>query len=134
MRVKIALIVASSILLLSVSGCASSKFNSEKIHQKSAFITKLTRKVHVGIRKDISNSDELLVFVNEKFPDIIENFSDYSILVKNDSQKAVVLMCNKEKTKALVEDVVCTAKVDAPKLYEKNLSCDFQLDVLEVCK
>lgn len=134
MRVKIALILVSSMVILSVSGCASSKINSETIHQKNAFITKLTRKVHVAIREDITSSDDLLSFVNEKFPDVMKNFSEYSILVKNDSQKAVVLMCNKEKTKALVEDVVCTAKVDAPKLYEKDLSCDFQLDVVEVCK
>ncbi len=134
MRIKITLAVLISLVFLAVSGCAGSKFDSDTIHQKNAFITKLTRKTHVAVRKNITDSDELLGFVNEKFPAIMNNFTEYSIVLKNDLQHVVVLMCDKEKTKALVEDVVCTAKVDAPKLYEKDLPCDFQVDVLEVCK
>ncbi|WP_428025921.1 hypothetical protein [Arcobacter sp.] len=134
MRTRFILVAISSLFIFTIVGCANQTINSEVMYEKSSFLTKLTRKVQVGVRKNINNEEELYSFISKKFPNEMDNFSQYSIRMKNDNGIAVVLMCNKEKTKALIEDAVCKAEVEGYDLYTKELPCEFQLNIEEVCK
>lgn len=116
-----------------LTGCVSKGIEIEDISQKRALIPKLTGKVKAGILEGISNNDELLVFIKEEFPETVNKFSEYSIFIKNEKGTAVVLMCNKEGTKALIEDASCLGSVEGSSLFKKELPCEFQLDINDVC-
>lgn len=134
MNIKLIIGTISTLFVFTIVGCANKTIDSEVMYEKSSFLTKLTRKVQVGVRDNINTEEELSSFINDKFPTVMSNFSEYSIRMKNDNGIAVVLMCNKEKTKALVEDAVCKAEVEGADLYTKDLPCEFQLNIKEVCK
>lgn len=128
---KIAFII---ILFLSFfNGCTSKNLDNEAISQKRALLPKLTGKVKAGILEGITSEKELKFFIYDEFPETIAKFSDYSILMKNEKGTAVVLICNKAKTKALIEDASCTGSIEGSELYKKDLPCTFQLNINQVC-
>jgi len=128
-KITIILFLAAS---LTVTGCASKLYDAEILHEKAINITKLTRKVKVAIRKKISN-ENLQSYIVEKYSEDINEFSDYFIAIKNNNGTAVVLMCDKDKTKALKEDLSCTASIEGSEHFKENLTCDFHLDIDKYC-
>jgi len=130
---KITIAILITITTIVVSGCAPKLYDAETLHQKGAYLTKITRKVKVAIRKDIED-DKLKIYIQNKYQNDMKEFSDYSIIIKNQNGTAVVLMCDKEKTKALLEDLSCTGSLEGGYLFKENLPCDFHLDIAEECK
>ena len=130
---KIMITVFVTFVIFTSTGCAAKTYDAETLHQKGANLTKLTRKVKVAIRKQVAD-DKLYIYINEKYPDDMVEFSDYSISIKNYNGTAVVLMCNKERTKALLEDLSCTGSLEGGYIFQRDLICDFHLNIEEECK
>lgn len=134
MKIKLSYIV-SILFVATISGCAHNTTpKQEEMYEKSAHLTKLTRKVQVAINANINNPEDLYTYVSQKFPETMAFFLDYTILMKNDNGFAVVLMCDKEQRKALLEDTVCEARVEGDNLYQSNLPCAFHLNIKSICK
>jgi len=71
-------ILISVLIILAVfvtSGCVTKTLNKEVLHQKGVHLTKLTRKVQVAIRNNELNSEELLIKMNKKYPQLMEEFT-----------------------------------------------------------
>lgn len=69
-------------------------------------------------------------------PKLLERFAGYVVLARRDGLASSVLVCDKDGTRALMEDSGCTGgKFDA-RLWDSPapLPCDFQLDLKQVCK
>lgn len=132
-KIIITVFVTFTITIFTSTGCGAKTYDAETLHEKGANLTKLTRKVKVAIRKQVVD-DKLYIYINEKYPNEMAEFSDYSIIVKNYNGTAAVLMCDKEKTKALLEDLSCTGTLEGGYIFQKDLTCDFHLDIEEECK
>lgn len=115
------------------TGCCKKQFEPEEMHQKGVHLTKLTRKAQVAVRHNITDSDQLYAEVNNKYPVLMKEFSEYSIFIKEDNGTAVTLMCDSKKTKSLLEDAACTGSLEGGLFFEQNLSCEFHLDLKKVC-
>ena len=126
------MLLITSFIIVASSGCSSKLYDAETLHEKGAHLTKITRKVKVAIRNKVADT-ELLTFIENKYPQDMMVFSDYYISMKNHEGTAIVLMCDKEKTKALLEDLSCTGALEGGYNFKKNLSCDFHLNVEEEC-
>jgi len=126
---KISLIL---ILLTVLNGCTNKNNAIEEISEKRALLPKLTGKVKAGILEGVS-SENLSSFIKEEFPETFNKFSNYSVFIKSENDTAVVLICNKEKTKALLEDASCHGYIEGNNLYEKELPCQFHLPIDEIC-
>ena len=63
---------------------------------------------------------------------LADEFARYQLKVKYQAGHAVLLLCNRDGTKALMEDVGCSARLDR-KAFRKNLPCTFTLTVNEEC-
>lgn len=133
MKELIKITLSGILFVLLLNGCPSKTIDIESISQKRAALPKLTGKVKAGILEGITSEKELKIFIYDEFPETIAKFSEYSILMKNGNGTAVVLMCNKAETKALIEDASCTGSIEGSELYKKDLPCIFQLDINEVC-
>ena len=130
---KTLLSVSIILVVLISSGCVTKTPNKEVLYEKGVHLTKLTRKVQVVIRNSALNSEELLIKMNKKYPKLMKEFTEYSIMIKNDNGIAVVLMCNINKEKALLEDAACSGELEGSLLFEQNLPCTFHLNIKEVC-
>lgn len=121
------------LITFTTTGCSSTLYDAETLHQKGAHLTKITRKVKVAIRKGIAD-ENLSMYINKKYHNDMQEFSEYSIQMKSYNKTAIVLMCDKDKTKALLEDLSCTGALEGGYMFQKDLSCDFHLDIESECK
>ncbi len=131
--IKITTTISILILLSLTTGCSKKQFDPEEMHQKGTYLTKLTRKAQVAVRHNITDSEQLYSVMNKKYPSLMKEFSEYSIFIKEHNGTAVILMCNAEKNKSLLEDAACTGAVEGGYFFEQNLSCQFHLDLKKVC-
>lgn len=131
--IKIITSVSIIMMVCLATGCSKKEFNPEEMHQKGAHLTKLTRKAQVAVRHNITDREELYGVMNKKYPVLMKEFSEYSIFIKENNGTAVVLMCNAEKNKSLLEDAACTGSLEGGFFFEQNLSCEFHLDLKKVC-
>lgn len=68
-------------------------------------------------------------------PSLLTPFSDHALRVSRRDRHAVILVCTRDKTRALLEDAGCTARLDRH-LWEgtEALPCEFTLKMEDVCK
>lgn len=130
---KIIISILILTLMMSSVGCADKLYDSDTIHNKAAYLSKLTRKTQVAVRNNVSDGEELRLKMTQKFPRLVNQFNEYSLFFKDSNGTAVLLMCNKEETKSLVEDAACTGSVEGGDFFTKELPCDFHLDITTVC-
>jgi len=120
------------IIGLFVNGCASKLSDVEVLHNKAAELKNLTKKAKGAILRDVPD-DKLYSYLEERYPVELQEFSDYSLYIKNVNGYAVVLMCDKEQTKALIEDISCTGAVEGGEFFKEDLECTFHLDIEKEC-
>lgn len=123
-----------SIILLFVSSCAAKNIDPEVMYKKGAHLTKLTRKVQVAVHHGVTDEKVLYSQTLEKYPQDMSEFSDYSLRMKNDNGTAVILLCDAEKTKALLEDAACTGGLEGGTWFKENYTCTFHLNIKQICE
>ncbi len=115
-----------------VNGCASKLNDTGTLHNKASELKNLTKKAKGAILRKIPD-EQIYTYLEDRYPDELQEFSEYSLHIKNVNGFAVILMCNKEQTKALVEDISCTGAVEGGELFKEDLECSFHLDVEKEC-
>jgi len=133
-NIKILTFTTISVIVLFASGYSAKDIDPEVMYQKGAHLTKLTRKVQVAIHHGVTDEKVLYSQTLEKYPQDMSEFSDYSLSMKNESGIAVVLLCDAEKTKALLEDAACTGELEGGTWFKENYTCTFHLNINQVCK
>ncbi len=132
MKKKIILITLMIVGILS-TGCGVKQYDSDIMHNKAAYLSKLTRKTQVLVRRNISDGTVMHSYMDKKFPKLMDQFDGYSLFFKDHNGTAVLLLCDKDKTKALVEDASCTGRVEGGDFFEQELTCEFHLDISSIC-
>ncbi len=127
------------VLIFLLNGCAfvsHKKDNSETMYIKASALTKLSAAVEATVRYDnVPNTlsdQELLMLSTQDDPALLEPFNGYVLKVNREFNHAIVLMCNEEGTKGLLEDAGCTAPMDNH-LWQKNALCTFTIHLDVVC-
>lgn len=120
-------------MILIISGCAAkSTVEQEKIFTLASALTKLSSSVEATVRyenpdKKLSDK-ELLEFSTKHDSSLRAPFSDYKVKILNENRHAIVLICTQDETKALLEDVACTAEMDKHHWQiEEEKPCSFTL-------
>lgn len=126
------IIVAIFIVGFFINGCASKLNDTEALHNKAAELKNLTMKVKGAILRKVPD-EQIYTYLQDRYSQELQEFSEYSLHIKNVNGFAVVLMCDKEQTKALVEDISCTGAVEGGELFKKDLECSFHLDIEKEC-
>lgn len=126
------------VLIFLLSGCAivGLKDNSEAMYIKASALTKLTTAVEATVRyQSVPNTlsdQELLKLSTEDDPSLLEPFTGYVLKVNKKFNHAIVLVCNSDGTRGLLEDAGCTAAMDNH-LWQKNVPCTFTLRSEVLC-
>ena len=123
---------------LTLGGCTalSTKDDAETMYIKASALTKLSAAVEATVQydePDINLSDkELLSLSTQDDPSLLEPFAGYVLRVNREFNHAIILACNADGTKGLLEDAGCTASLDKY-LWENNSPCIFTLSTSKVC-
>lgn len=124
------LVVATNL----ITGCTPRLLSPDAIHMKSSAFSELTNKVQAEILYGTTDSQQLYVLMYKKYPELMKQFSQYTIFVKEENGTAVALMCDSSMSKALLEDSTCTGTLDSKNMFEQNLTCTYHLDLNKICR
>ena len=120
-------------VVLIISGCAAkSNVEQERMFTLASALTKLFSSVEATVRyenpdKNLSD-EELLEFSTKHDSSLRTPFSDYKVKILNENRYVIVLICTQNGTKALLEDVTCTAEMDKHHWQiEEEMLCSFTL-------
>lgn len=133
---KIAVAMMMSSLL---TACASAPDVSERdMNFTASALTKLSAAVDVTVRFNKSSENladsELLRLSASDDQSLLTPFEHYKVRVLQSGRRSVVLVCEPDGGKALLEDAGCTAKLDRHHWQSVPVAaCDFTLDVMAVC-
>lgn len=122
-----------------LNGCAivSKKDNAEEMYVKASALTKLSTAVEGVVRyenpPETLSDQELLQLSAEDDITLLEPFNGYVLKVNREFQHAIILVCNADGTKGLLEDAGCTAAIDKHLWQESNATCDFTLQSDSLC-
>lgn len=136
MRTKTILTIFVSVLLI---GCFIYGASSdEDMYKLASALTKLSAAVESTVRyKDPPQNlsdDKLLEFATRHDPSLLQSFITYRLRVLHQDRHAIVLVCTKDGTHALLEDAGCTGELDAHLWqHEPRLACEFTLTVAQTC-
>lgn len=101
-------------------------------------LTKLSAAVESTVRyknppAEISDA-ELLLLATQHDPKLLEPFVDYTIKLLRQARHAILLVCTRDGTRALLEDAGCTAEMDKHLWKDHSARvCKFTLEVQTVC-
>ncbi|WP_241176640.1 hypothetical protein [Citrobacter portucalensis] len=123
---------------LTLGGCTAlpTKNVAETMKIKASALTKLSAAVEATVQydtPDINLSDkELLSISTQDEPNMLDPFAGYTLKVNREFNHAIILVCNAEGTKGLLEDAGCSGALDKY-LWEKGSLCEFTLSANVIC-
>lgn len=133
------LIVATTLVagVVGIVACAS-RVNEREMNYLGSALTKVSAAVDAKVRYEPSlknaSSEDLLKSVANDDPQLMRNFDGRVLRVLVTGEDSVVLLCESEAGRALLEDAGCTAKLD---IHRWNMSgaqkCDFTLYPKSTC-
>jgi hypothetical protein len=120
-----------------LAACASAQSERDMNFAASA-LTKLSAAVDATVRFNKSSENladaELLRLSASDDPSLLTPFEHYSLRVLRSGRRSVVLVCEPDGGKALLEDAGCTPKLDRHHWQSVPVAaCDFTLDVIAAC-
>lgn len=136
MRTKTIFTIFVSVLLIGCSIYSAS--SDEDMYKLASALTKLSAAVESTVRyKDPPQNlsdDKLLEFATRHDPSLLRSFTTYRLRVLRKDRHAIVLVCTKDGTHALLEDAGCTGELDAHLWQSKSQpACEFTLTVARTC-
>jgi hypothetical protein len=120
-----------------LTACASTP-NERDMNFTASALTKLSAAVDVTVRFNRSSENlsdsELLRLSASDDQSLLIPFEHYTVRVLRSGLRSVVLVCEHDGGKALLEDAGCTAKLDRYHWQTVPVTaCNFTLDVIAVC-
>jgi hypothetical protein len=133
-------VLALMAITLSCESDVEKQFDETEMYSLASLLTKLVTTVESTVRykkpaPELSD-EELLILATLHDPGLLEPFTDYYTLkVFQQSRHAIVLVCTKDGSQGLLEDVGCSAKMDKHLWqYQPLLPCEFTLTVEDICQ
>lgn len=123
-----------------ISGCIHCRSNEgDAMRPLASALTKLSPQVENVVRYGTppanSTDEELLKLATKNDPGFLDSFKDYKLRVHSQDRHAVVLLCNEDGKRGLLEDLGCTAMMDR-NLWKEDatMPCEFSLSVELGCR
>lgn len=122
-----------------VSACAFTQEAEvqEEMYTRASALTKLSASMEALIRYGNpltrATEAELLAEGTAHDPALLANLGDFRIRVLSDDRHAVVLLCSKDGTRALLEDAGCTGALDVRHWDKPPVPCEFTLTAARAC-
>ena len=127
-------------LLILLSGCSpAASGDVDENYILGAALTKLSKFIEpsamTGRFSESTPTADILAYVQERDPSLLEPFDKHLLLVTISRSHAVVLVCLADSSVGLLEDAGCSPHMDAHLWQSKPFAeCSFTLNVTEICE
>ena len=130
-------VLLSIALTVLVSSCATSRSEQELNYTASA-LTKVSAAVDATVQymsvPHGASSAEILELSTSDDPALLAPFKGFQILARREGSFSEVLVCERDGSRALLEDAGCTAKLDRTHWRDNpHARCEFTLDLKSIC-
>lgn len=128
------------VVIICASACASTQEEkvSEEMYQRASALTKLSASMEAFMRygNPLARATEAELLAEGTAHDraLLTNLGDYRIRVRSDDRHAMVLLCSKDGTRALLEDAGCTGNLDVHHWNKPPITCEFTLAAASACR
>lgn len=127
-----------AVVLLGACTFSGAKVAPEEIHIRASELTKLSAAVEAYVRYDGpapgTSQEDVLKAATRDQPQLLSGFSGLKLKVLSQDRHAVLLVCDKDGTRALLEDAGCTGKMDIRHWETQGIPCTFTVSIQEVCR
>lgn len=133
-------VIVALAVVLAFTGCqfvfASEE---EKMGELAAAVMHVSAAVHAYVRysnvPETLTGEELIVEATRENRALLQPFADYYLTARRVGKLSAVLVCDRERIRALLEDTGCTTvKFDGPRWRESPpATCSFVLNLDIVC-
>ena len=126
------------IVTVGLSACAHASKN--EMYELASALLKVTAATESAVRYKDAPSElrdyELLQFATKHDPSLVAPLKGYTIkatsVATDKGRRAILLVCNKKGTQALLEDAGCSARLDTHR-WKQSAPCEFSLNIYETC-
>lgn len=111
----------------------------DRMNELAARTAMVARAVHYTACFDTAATDkdgtDLIAHATARNPSMLGDLTDYYVTAHRQGQASAVLVCDKERRFALIEDAGCTQPVEAHRWQENpRPPCDFSLALQQLCR
>ena len=126
------------ITVISLSACAHA--SKDEMYTLASALLKVTAATESAVRYKGAPSElkdyELVKFATKHDPNLLSPLKGYTVkassVATDKGKRAVLLVCNKKGTVALLEDAGCSAALDKHR-WQQSSPCAFSLNIYETC-
>lgn len=122
------------VCLLQLTGCSGFWAGDEaRFDQKAIELRRLGSAVQGELWRGALPDADLLELACARDPDLCEPFKAESMLVFVEGHHVALMLCDRERKYAIIEDTPCTPETDRRAWEEKKSPCTFTLDIETLC-
>ena len=123
--------VVAVVITVTVACIHMENQSESRMYTLAAALKKLSKTVETT---PSVTGDELLNQATKRDPALLAPFKEYTVKVLRQDKHSAVMICDKKKNTALLEDTGCTAKLDLHHWRENSGSaCEFTLSLAKTC-
>lgn len=122
------------VCLLQLTACAGFWAAGEARYDQQAIeLRRLGNAVQGELWRGPAPEADLLELACARDPALCAPFDKDAVLVSAGDTYVALLLCNRERTRAIIEDVSCTPETDRRAWEEKKAPCAFTIDISAHC-
>lgn len=122
------------VCLLQLTACTGFWAACEGSYNQQAIeLRRLGNAVQSELWRGAAPDSDLLELACARDPALCAPFKDNRVLVSTDDNYVALLLCDRARTRALVEDVSCTPETDRLAWEDKRAPCAFTIDISAHC-
>lgn len=132
---KLVIFTAITLTSMMATGCMHCSTNEgETMRPLASALTHLSPQVEAVVRYGTpptnATDEELLKLATKSDPGFLDSFKGYKLRVHSQDRHAIVLLCNEDGKRGLLEDLGCTAVLDR-NLWKEDaaMPCEFTLSI-----
>lgn len=108
--------------------------NEGSMTRAAADLRRLSNAVQGEVWRGAAPDEDLMALACGRDHALCAALAQYSLQVKREGDEALLLLCAKDESRALLEDAACTPEIDFNPWEKGQLPCRFTLNAAEVCK
>lgn len=125
--------IAAGVMLLASCAAMAGGVNEKAMSRAAADVHRLSNAVQGEVWRGAEPGSDLAALACGRDPALCGALSEFSVLVKREGDNALLLLCTKDKRRALLEDIACTPRIDFTPWEKGMLPCQFTLNATEAC-
>jgi hypothetical protein len=127
--------ILMAVFVIITTGACAAEYTDAQMEPLAVTASDIARAVRYYVKKHPNEAvtltdQELVKQATAHDPNLLVPYGDFVVM---GTPEGIVLVCTKDQTRGLIEDVECSDKVDGMNWRSVNKPCSYTLDIAVVC-